>query len=162
MRRARCVFAIALALTGGCGKPANEPPPQCESVGPTSEKLYRQVSVPGWDDEELARDIATIHSAINVSQGSGAAPSKEFVSAKRARDAERWVDAGQGFREVAKRNGADDRATRQLAEYYFAVALYRLKFYTEAGSIFRAVRAQDGNAKRDDAGRWLTVRWCER
>jgi TolA-binding protein len=159
MKRA-LVLLVTLAL--GCGKPAAEPPPGCEPPGPTGEGLYRQVASPGWDAEELARDIALIHSAIQVSQGAGAPPSAEFVAAKRAFDAERWVEAADGFRTVAKRNGADDRATRQTAQFYFAIALYRLKFTTEAASILRDVRSQDGHPKQHEASEWLVTKWCER
>ena len=154
------VGAILLALA--CGKPAAEPPPGCEPPGPTSERLYRGIPMAGWDAEELARDIALIHSAIQVSEGSGAPPSKEFEAAKRAFEAERWLDAAEGFRAVAKRNGADDRATRQTAQYFFALALFRLKFTTEAASILRDIRSQDAHPKRAEAAQWLTVKWCER
>lgn len=160
MKRAVLVASCVVALA--CGKPAAVPPPGCEPPGQTAEKLYRGIPIPGWDEEELARDISAIHTAIHVSEGAGAPPSKEFVAAKRAYDAEKWMDAAQGFREVAKRNGADDRATRQTAQFYFALALYRLKFFTEAGAILRDVRSQDGHPKQAEAGQWLTAKWCER
>ncbi len=159
-RAALALACVALALA--CGKPAAEPPPGCEPLGPTSDRLYRGIPMAGWDAEELARDIALIHSAIQVSQGSGAPPSKEFDAAKRAFEAERWLEAAEGFRTVAKRNGADDRATRQVAQYFFALALYRMKFTTEAASILRDIRSQDTHPKRAEAAQWLTVKWCER
>ncbi len=160
MRRLAALALVAL-VTAACAKQA-EPPPGCEPPPPTSEKLYRQVAIPGWDAEELARDIAVIHTAIDSSQGAGAPPSKEFLDAKRAFEAEKWIEAAQGFREVAKRNGADDRATRQTAQYWFALALYQAKFTTEAGAILRDIRSKDGHPKQADAATALTAKWCER
>ncbi len=153
---------VALLLASACGRPAAEPPPGCEPPGPTPYTIYNRVAIPGWDKDELSRDVVAIDAAIRVSEGAGAPPSKEFVEAKRAFDAERWIDAGQGFREVAKRNGADDRATRRDAQYFFAVALYQLKFFSEAGAIFRQIKATEGHARRESATTWLTNKFCER
>lgn len=156
------VGALIVVVCVGCGRPAAEPPPGCEPVGPTPDRLYYSVSMPGWDREELARDIDAIQAAIHVSQGAGAPPSKEYEAAQRAFATERWAEAGDGFRTVAKRNGADDRATRQTAQYFFGAVLYRMRFTTEAAAIFRQIKADPSHPKRASAEQMLTEKWCER
>ncbi len=156
----RWVASILLTVLAAC-TPARGPvdpnPTQeseCKPPAPTPEAAYR----PGWDKAGLAADLATMQADVGPS--SAVPPSEAFTTAKRALDAEKWLDAAERFRAVAK-STTEERWTRQQAQYYLAVALYKLTFYTEAGTLMRSIRATAGHPKADMATTWLHAKWCD-
>src|SRR5690606_4281877 len=50
------------------------------------------------------------------------------AAAKQLFDKERWNEAAQALHAVVTGETGDDPGNKQLAEYYLAIALYRLKF----------------------------------
>ncbi len=104
---------------------------------------------------------------IDLDEGAGAAPAaeappvvagqmtEEAAKAKKAFDQERWPEAAQGmFRVVAGETG-DDPGNRQLAEYYLAISLYRLKFYQASFAIFSVIAEQPNHLKFNETLLWL-------
>ncbi|MBL8719145.1 MAG: hypothetical protein JNL79_24380 [Myxococcales bacterium] len=127
---------------------------ECKPPAPTPAGAYR----PGWDKTGLAADLATMQADVGPS--STVSPSEAFATAKRQLDAEKWLEAAEGFRAIAK-STTEARWTRQQAQYYFAVTLYELGFFTEAGALMRSIRATAGHPKADMATTWLHARWCD-
>ncbi|MBK7397686.1 MAG: hypothetical protein IPJ34_15665 [Myxococcales bacterium] len=151
------ILVGALAACAGARgpvEPSGSNDSECRPPAPTPEGAYR----PGWDKAGLAADLATLQADVGPS--SAVSPSEAFASAKRALDAEKWLDAAAGFRAVAK-STTEERWTRQQAQYYLAVALYKLTFYNEAGALMRSIRATAGHPKAEMATTWLHAKWCD-
>jgi hypothetical protein len=55
--------------------------------------------------------------------------SRAAEQAERLFKAERWAEAAEALRRVARGETDDDQGNRQIAEYRLAIALYRLGFY---------------------------------
>ncbi len=80
---------------------------------------------------------------------------EEAAAAKRLFDKERWSEASVAlFRVVAGQTG-DDPGNQQLAQYYLAVSLYRLKFYQASYALFSLISTQKSHLKFKECLLWL-------
>ncbi|HMR74404.1 MAG TPA: hypothetical protein PKD61_04815, partial [Polyangiaceae bacterium] len=64
---------------------------------------------------------------------------EEAAAAKKLFDRERWSEAAQALYRVVNGETGDDAGNKQLAQYYLAISLYRLKFYQASYAIFSVV-----------------------
>jgi hypothetical protein len=80
--------------------------------------------------------------------------SEAAAHAKRLFDSERWAEAVEALQLVAAGQTGDDLASRQLAEYHLAIALYRLKSYLGAADLFVAIRAAPSHLKFNESLLW--------
>lgn len=83
-------------------------------------------------------------------------PTEGFAIAKRAFDQEKWPEAAQGFFKVVSGETGDDPGNKQLAEFYLATALYRLKFFQASFAIFSVVAEQPNHLKFNETLLWLS------
>jgi len=77
------------------------------------------------------------------------------AQAKQLFDKERWSEAAQALHRVVTGETGDDPGNKQLAEYYLAIALYRLKFYQASYAIFSVVADNPNHLKFKETLLWL-------
>jgi tetratricopeptide (TPR) repeat protein len=82
-------------------------------------------------------------------------PTEAAASAKALFDKERWSEAAQALHRVRAGETGDDPGNKQLAEYFLAIALYRLKFYQASYQIFSGVADNPNHLKFKETLLWL-------
>lgn len=80
---------------------------------------------------------------------------EEAAAAKKLFDRERWQDAAQALFRVVNGETGDDPGNRQVAEYYLAIALYRLKFYQASYARFSVIADNKNHLKFKETLLWL-------
>lgn len=102
---------------------------------------------------------------VDIDLDEGAAKAQEPVvagtmtegaaAAKKMFDKERWSEAAAGMYRVVSGDTGDDPGNRQLAEYYLAISLYRLKFYQASYAIFSVIADNPSHLKFKETLLWL-------
>ncbi len=82
-------------------------------------------------------------------------PTEAAAQAKSLFDKERWSEAAQALHKVRGGETGDDPGNKQLAEYYLAISLYRLKFYQASYQIFSGVADNPNHLKFNETLLWL-------
>ncbi|HVY26708.1 MAG TPA: hypothetical protein VHB79_09150 [Polyangiaceae bacterium] len=82
-------------------------------------------------------------------------PTEAAAQAKALFDKERWNEAAQALHRVRAGETGDDPGNKQLAEYFLAIALYRLKFYQASYQIFSGVADNPNHLKFKETLLWL-------
>jgi tetratricopeptide (TPR) repeat protein len=77
------------------------------------------------------------------------------AAAKQLFDKEKWSEAAQALHRVVSGETGDDAGNKQLAEYYLAICLYRLKFYQASYAIFSVVADNPNHLKFKETLLWL-------
>ena len=80
---------------------------------------------------------------------------EEAASAKKLFDKERWAEAAQALYRVVNGETGDDPGNKQLAQYYLAISLYRLKFYQASYAIFSVIADNKNHLKFKETLLWL-------
>jgi hypothetical protein len=100
---------------------------------------------------------------IDLDDGAAAAPSavtagtmtEAAAAAKQLFDKERWNEAAQALHRVVSGETGDDPGNKQLAEYFLAISLYRLKFYQASYAIFSVIADNPNHLKFKETLLWL-------
>ena len=102
---------------------------------------------------------------VDIDLDEGAQPQQEAVvagtmtegaaAAKKMFDKERWSEAAAGMYRVVSGDTGDDPGNKQLAEYYLAISLYRLKFYQASYAIFSVIADNPSHLKFKETLLWL-------
>lgn len=79
----------------------------------------------------------------------------EAAAAKKLFDKERWSEAGLALFRVVNGETGDDPGNKQLAQYYLAISLYRLKFYQASYAIFSVIADNSNHLKFKETLLWL-------
>jgi len=82
-------------------------------------------------------------------------PSEAAAQAKHLYEAEKWWDAAQALFAVSSGETGDDEGNKQLAQFNLAKALYKLKFYQAAYSIFSEIADKPSHVKYGETLLWL-------
>lgn len=82
-------------------------------------------------------------------------PTEAAAQAKALFDKERWNEAAQALHRVRAGETGDDPGNKQLAEYFLAISLYRLKFYQASYQIFSGVADNPNHLKFKETLLWL-------
>lgn len=77
------------------------------------------------------------------------------AKAKKLFDRERWSEASLALYRVVAGETGDDPGNQQLAQYYLAIALYRLKFYQASYAIFSVIADNSNHLKFKETLLWL-------
>lgn len=80
---------------------------------------------------------------------------EEAAAAKKLFDRERWSEAALALHRVTLGETGDDPGNRQLAEYYLAISLYRLRFYTGSLLVFSLIAENKNHLKFKETLLWL-------
>ena len=82
-------------------------------------------------------------------------PTEGAAQAKALFDKEKWSEAAQALHRVRSGETGDDPGNKQLAEYFLAISLYRLKFYQASYQIFSGVADNPNHLKFKETLLWL-------
>jgi tetratricopeptide (TPR) repeat protein len=82
-------------------------------------------------------------------------PSEAAAQAKHLYETEKWWDAAQALFAVSNGETGDDEGNKQLAQFNLAKALYKLKFYQAAYSIFSEIADKPSHVKYGETLLWL-------
>ena len=80
---------------------------------------------------------------------------EQAAQAKKLFDKERWSEAALALHRVVNGETGDDPGNKQLAQYYLAIALYRLKFYQASYAIFSVIADNPNHLKFKETLLWL-------
>jgi hypothetical protein len=101
-------------------------------------------------DIDLDEGAEGKHEAVTAGQMTEAA-----AAAKQLFDKERWNEAAQALHRVVSGETGDDPGNKQLAEYFLAISLYRLKFYQASYAIFSVIADNPAHLKFKETLLWL-------
>lgn len=82
-------------------------------------------------------------------------PTEAAAQAKRLYESEKWWDAAQALYRVYIGETGDDEGNKQIAQFNLAKALYKLKFYQAAYSIFSEIADKPNHLKYNETLLWL-------
>ena len=82
-------------------------------------------------------------------------PTDAAAQAKRLYESEKWWDAAQALYRVSTGETGDDEGNKQIAQFNLAKALYKLKFYQAAYSIFSEIADKPNHLKYNETLLWL-------
>lgn len=80
---------------------------------------------------------------------------EEMAAAKKLFDKERWSEAAQALYRVVRNETGDDPGNKQLAQYYLAISLYRVKFYQGSYALFSQIADNKNHLKFKETLLWL-------
>jgi hypothetical protein len=106
----------------------------------------------GGVDIDLDADAPKGKAQAAVTAGN---PTEAAAQAKALFDKERWSEAAQALHRVRAGETGDDPGNKQLAEYFLAISLYRLKFYQASYQIFSGVADNPNHLKFKETLLWL-------
>jgi hypothetical protein len=78
------------------------------------------------------------------------------AAAKRLFDGQRWAEASMALQRVVAGETGDDPGNQQLAQYWLAISMYRLKFYQASYSMFGFIANNKNHLKHDQTLLWLS------
>jgi tetratricopeptide (TPR) repeat protein len=80
---------------------------------------------------------------------------EEAAAAKRLFDKDRYAEAAVALYRVVAGQTGDDPGNQQLATYYLAVSLYKMKFYQSSYALFSMISMQKNHLKFRETLLWL-------
>ncbi|HTM46522.1 MAG TPA: hypothetical protein VL137_16295 [Polyangiaceae bacterium] len=80
---------------------------------------------------------------------------QDAAAAKRLFDQQKWSDAALGFYRVVAGETGDDPGNQQLAQYYLAISLYRMKLYQASYALFSLISESKTHLKFRETLLWL-------
>jgi tetratricopeptide (TPR) repeat protein len=105
---------------------------------------------PGAVDIDLDEDAPAEQGPVVAGQ-----MTEEAAAAKKLFDRERWSEAALALHRVTAGETGDDEGNKQLAQYYLAISLYRLKFYQASYAIFSVIADNRNHHKFKETLLWL-------
>jgi hypothetical protein len=82
-------------------------------------------------------------------------PTSAAAQAKRLYESEKWWDAAKALFRVSNGETGDDQGNREIAQFNLAKALYKLRFYQGAYSIFSEIADRPNHLKYNETLLWL-------
>jgi len=128
------------------------PTPPKKGKGPKPAAGAEAKPKKGGVDIDLDEDAPKGKAAPAVVAGN---PTEAAAQAKALFDKEKWSEAAQALHRVRAGETGDDPGNKQLAEYFLAIALYRLKFYQASYQIFSGVADNPNHLKFKETLLWL-------
>ena len=132
---------------------APTPAPKGKKGGAKAEKpAAGEAKKKGGVDIDLDEDAPKGKAQAAVVAGN---PTEAAAQAKALFDKEKWSEAAQALHRVRAGETGDDPGNKQLAEYFLAISLYRLKFYQASYQIFSGVADNPNHLKFKETLLWL-------
>jgi tetratricopeptide (TPR) repeat protein len=163
----RGVWTAALAasvLLGGTSaqaqsrsrrKPAAAAPAPVSADPPPAAAAAPQPAPVDMDADQPTAPVHKPTKADNAPPPVPGQPTQAAAQAKRLYEAEKWWDAAKALYRVSTGETGDDEGNKQLAEFNLAKALYKLRFYQAAYSIFSEISDKPNHLKYGDTLLWL-------
>jgi hypothetical protein len=150
---AMTALLAAMVLTGTSAeaqrkkKPA---PPPAAAAQPAPVDLDDSSPAPAKGGKKGTTAAADTGPAAQAGQ-----PTDAAAQAKRLYESEKWWDAAQALFRVSSGETGDDEGNKQIAQFNLAKALYKLKFYQGAYSIFSEIADKPNHLKYNETLLWL-------
>jgi hypothetical protein len=148
--RATAITALLAALASVACRPGSMEP--CFQTTAPADVPWLTHQALEWEIDEMA--------SLPSAPETGGTPSEGFVRAQRDVKTEFWLDAAKELLAVERGDTHDDRRVRQVAQYFLAVALYRLQYYLEARRVFRMVELTKDHPMQEEAYHWTHRKAC--
>ncbi|HEX2732715.1 MAG TPA: hypothetical protein VHM70_13985 [Polyangiaceae bacterium] len=81
---------------------------------------------------------------------------EDAAAAKSLFDKQKWAEAALALHRVVAGETGDDPGNQQLAQYWLAISLYRLKFYQTSYAMFSTIAANKNHLKFGQTLLWLS------
>jgi len=143
---ALCIFASA-SIAGGL---SSAPPAVAQEVVDLDAEEKGKKAAEEGVDIDLDADAPAQQGPVVAGQMTEAA-----AKAKKLFDQERWSEAALSLYRVVVGETGDDPGNQQLAQYYLAISLYRLKFYQASYAIFSVIADNPNHLKFRETLLWL-------
>jgi hypothetical protein len=140
-------------LAAGCAPYLVPPCYPASSATPVPE------SEGGFAPKTLAWEIDKMAALVDVPE-SDDPPSAVFLGAQRDMRTEFWPDAAKGFLAVVRGDTNDGKVIRLHAQYDFAFALFRMRYFDDAKRIFRMIAADPKHPMNAQATEWMNRKIC--
>ena len=152
----RLVLAASISAAGlltGCPSYLSPPCFPASSATPIAE------SEGGFARQTLAWEIDKMAALVDVPE-SDEPPSDVFLRAQRDMRTEFWPDAAHGFLSVVRGDTKDGKVIRLHAQYDFALAIFRLRYFEEAKRVFRMIAKDPKHPMNTQAEEWMQRKVC--
>ncbi len=142
-----CLLASALILTPALASGQNKPAAAAgaKKPDPKSDK----------GDKKEVKEVALEEEADSGPVTAGQM-TEEAAQAKRLFDGERWAEAAVILKRVFDGGTGDDEGNKQIAQYHYAISLYRLQFYQASYAIFSEIAEKPNHLKFNETLLWLS------
>jgi len=157
LRPLRLVITLASLLL--CSLAAGCPSYLIPPCYPASSAMPVAESEGGFSTKTLAWEIDKMASLVDVAESDNP-PSATFLSAQRDMRTEFWPDAAKGFLAVVRGDTGDGKQIRLHAQYDFALALFRMRYFDEAKKIFRMIATDPKHPMSAQATEWMNRKTC--
>jgi hypothetical protein len=113
----------------------------------------------GFTRQTLAWEIDKMAALVDV-PNSDLPPSETFMRAQRDMRTEFWPDAAREFLAVVRGDTKDGKTVRRVAQYDFALSLFRLRYFEEAKRVFGMIAADPKHPMNSQADDWMQRKVC--
>src|SRR5579884_1754850 len=158
-------LATAICLTGASAHAQRKPkkPAASQSGGgsgpvdmdadqPLDQQIQQQVQKEEQQTQKKRRAAAPVDNSPPPSAGQ---PTDAASQARRLYQAEKWWESAKALYRVYTGETGDDEGNKQIAQFDLAKALYKLKFYQGAYSIFSEIADKPNHLKYNETLLWL-------
>lgn len=147
MLRERVVGVCFLASSLIAGEVVLQPTPAHAQSGVID--LDEKEEAEGAEDAEVEEQVAP--DPVTAGQ-----MTEDAAAAKRLFDRQSWSEASLALYRVVAGETGDDPGNQQLAQYYLAISLYRLKFYQSSYALFSLIADNKNHLKFRETLLWLS------
>jgi hypothetical protein len=138
-------FAAAIGLAGSSAHAQHKPRKKAVPNQPAPVDL----------DADPGRPAKPARAVDNSPPAQAGQPTQAAAQAKRLYESEKWWDAAKALFRVSTGETGDDEGNKQIAQFSLAKALYKLKFYQGAYSIFSEIADRPNHQKYNETLLWL-------
>jgi hypothetical protein len=147
-------IASAICLTGGSAdaqRPKKKPP----AAQPAQPAQPAPVDLDADTPQAPSKGGKPAKPVDNSPPATAGQPTEAAAQAKRLYESEKWWDAAKALFRVSNGETGDDEGNKQIAQFNLAKALYKLKFYQAAYSIFSEIADKPNHLKYGETLLWL-------
>ncbi len=152
------VLAASVCLSGTAARAQSRArrKPAASAPAPTPAPVAAPAAAPTPVDLDADQPPQPVHKKVDNSPPPvPGQPTQAAAQAKRLYEGEKWWDAAKALYRVSTGETGDDEGNKQLAQFNLAKALYKLRFYQAAYSIFSEIADKPNHLKYGDTLLWL-------
>src|SRR5271154_159956 len=150
------VLAASVCLSGTAARAQNRARRKPAASAPAPAPVADPAPPPTPADLDADQPPQPVHKKVDNSPPPvPGQPTQAAAQAKRLYEGEKWWDAAKALYRVSTGETGDDEGNKQLAQFNLAKALYKLRFYQAAYSIFSDIADKPNHLKYGDTLLWL-------
>lgn len=152
------VLAASVCLSGTAARAQSRArrKPAATTPAPVPAPVAAPAAAPAPVDLDADQPPQPVHKKVDNSPPPvPGQPTQAAAQAKRLYEGEKWWDAAKALYRVSTGETGDDEGNKQLAQFNLAKALYKLRFYQAAYSIFSEIADKPNHLKYGDTLLWL-------